>query len=285
MPGGRCIGRAIGVAPEREAEVTAYLDARELLDVYVYERVTAAAALLDSALRGRGLVLRRPARARALCRRPRPSRALDASVRVTAWPAPAPTMSATRWRICAPWASASPELERIVAELEPLTCQRFRQRAPGRRRAARHAASGRHPARSRRPAAGTAGAAPLDRGVDIVRARSPQAPGRAGKAPLRQMLRKSDQLRHRPQKYGKVGLPGKPRRRGCRGSASGKRASPGRELRLRVRRRRRRAAAPVTGRRPAWRGRSARRNGSWAGRLPDRANSFQQPDLAAPLHV
>ena len=38
-PGGQCIGRAIGVAPEREAEVTAYLDARELLDVYVYRRV------------------------------------------------------------------------------------------------------------------------------------------------------------------------------------------------------------------------------------------------------
>ncbi|MFZ1425533.1 MAG: gamma-glutamylcyclotransferase [Geminicoccaceae bacterium] len=38
-PGGRCIGRAIGVAPEREPEVTAYLDARELLDNYVYRRV------------------------------------------------------------------------------------------------------------------------------------------------------------------------------------------------------------------------------------------------------
>ena len=38
-PGGRCMGRAIGVAPEREAEVTAYLDARELLDNYVYRRV------------------------------------------------------------------------------------------------------------------------------------------------------------------------------------------------------------------------------------------------------
>ena len=38
-PGGRCMGRAIGVAAEREPEVTAYLDARELLDNYVYRRV------------------------------------------------------------------------------------------------------------------------------------------------------------------------------------------------------------------------------------------------------
>ena len=38
-PGGRCVGRAIGVAAEREAEVTAYLDARELLDNYVYRRI------------------------------------------------------------------------------------------------------------------------------------------------------------------------------------------------------------------------------------------------------
>ena len=37
--GGRCMGRAIGVTHEREAEVTAYLDAREMLDVYVYDRV------------------------------------------------------------------------------------------------------------------------------------------------------------------------------------------------------------------------------------------------------
>lgn len=38
-PGGRCVGRAFGVAAEREAEVVAYLDARELRDTYVYERV------------------------------------------------------------------------------------------------------------------------------------------------------------------------------------------------------------------------------------------------------
>lgn len=44
--GGSCIGRAIGVAPEREAEVTAYLDAREMLDVYVYERLRLPLRLL-----------------------------------------------------------------------------------------------------------------------------------------------------------------------------------------------------------------------------------------------
>lgn len=37
-PGGRCVGRAIGVDPARANEVLAYLDARELLDDYVYER-------------------------------------------------------------------------------------------------------------------------------------------------------------------------------------------------------------------------------------------------------
>ena len=47
LRGGSCIGRAIGVAPEREAEVTAYLDARELLDVYVYDRVRLPLRLLD----------------------------------------------------------------------------------------------------------------------------------------------------------------------------------------------------------------------------------------------
>ena len=46
LRGGSCIGRAVGVAPEREAEVTAYLDARELLDVYVYDRVRLPLRLL-----------------------------------------------------------------------------------------------------------------------------------------------------------------------------------------------------------------------------------------------
>ena len=70
-PGGRCIGRAIGVAAEREAEVTAYLDARELLDVYVYERVRLPLLRRERASHGARLVLRRPARARAVCRRSR----------------------------------------------------------------------------------------------------------------------------------------------------------------------------------------------------------------------
>jgi cation transport protein ChaC len=47
-PGGSCIGRAIGIAPEREVEVTAYLDARELFDVYVYERRQLPLRLLAS---------------------------------------------------------------------------------------------------------------------------------------------------------------------------------------------------------------------------------------------
>ena len=58
--GGHCFGRAIGVAAEREAEVTAYLDARELLDVYVYERVRLPLRSVGPGRRGRGLVLRRP---------------------------------------------------------------------------------------------------------------------------------------------------------------------------------------------------------------------------------
>ena len=44
--GGSCMGRAIGVIPQREAEVTAYLDAREILDVYVYERLRLPLRLL-----------------------------------------------------------------------------------------------------------------------------------------------------------------------------------------------------------------------------------------------
>lgn len=39
QPGGACTGRAFGVEPAREPEVLAYLDARELLDSYVYDRV------------------------------------------------------------------------------------------------------------------------------------------------------------------------------------------------------------------------------------------------------
>jgi glutathione-specific gamma-glutamylcyclotransferase len=75
-PGGRCVGRAIGVAPDREAEVTAYLDARELLDTYVYERVR-----LPLLLPGGGQRVRR---------------ASGTSGRATAWPGPARTTCATR---------------------------------------------------------------------------------------------------------------------------------------------------------------------------------------------
>jgi glutathione-specific gamma-glutamylcyclotransferase len=48
VAGGRCVGRAIGVPPAREAEVVAYLDARELLDVYVYDRLRLPLRLLAS---------------------------------------------------------------------------------------------------------------------------------------------------------------------------------------------------------------------------------------------
>jgi cation transport protein ChaC len=39
-PGGQCTGRAIGVRPEREAEILDYLDAREQVGgIYVYDRL------------------------------------------------------------------------------------------------------------------------------------------------------------------------------------------------------------------------------------------------------
>jgi cation transport protein ChaC len=46
QPGGRCTGRAIGVAAERESEVVAYLDARELIGAYVYDRARLPVRLL-----------------------------------------------------------------------------------------------------------------------------------------------------------------------------------------------------------------------------------------------
>ena len=52
LEGGSCTGRAIGVAPEREPEVTAYLDQRELLGAYVYTRVQLPLRLLE---RGRAV--------------------------------------------------------------------------------------------------------------------------------------------------------------------------------------------------------------------------------------
>jgi cation transport protein ChaC len=46
-PGGACVGRAIGVAREREPEVLAYLDAREnVRGVYIYERLRLPLRLL-----------------------------------------------------------------------------------------------------------------------------------------------------------------------------------------------------------------------------------------------
>jgi len=45
-PGGRCSGRAFGVAASREPEVLAYLDARELLGAEVYTRVKLPVLLL-----------------------------------------------------------------------------------------------------------------------------------------------------------------------------------------------------------------------------------------------
>jgi cation transport protein ChaC len=49
--GGSCVGRAIGVAAERETEVLAYLDARELIGAHVYDRVSLPVTLLASGRR------------------------------------------------------------------------------------------------------------------------------------------------------------------------------------------------------------------------------------------
>lgn len=46
QPGGRCTGRAFGVAPERAPEVLTYLDARELLGAEVYTRTKLPLTLL-----------------------------------------------------------------------------------------------------------------------------------------------------------------------------------------------------------------------------------------------
>lgn len=47
-PGGSCTGRALGVTPERADEVIAYLDARELIGSYVYDRLEVQARRLDT---------------------------------------------------------------------------------------------------------------------------------------------------------------------------------------------------------------------------------------------
>ena len=46
QPGGRCTGRAFGVAPTRETEVLTYLDARELVGSEVYTRCRLPVRLL-----------------------------------------------------------------------------------------------------------------------------------------------------------------------------------------------------------------------------------------------
>jgi cation transport protein ChaC len=46
QPGGSCTGRVFGVAHAREPEVLAYLDARELIGTYVYDRVRLPVKLL-----------------------------------------------------------------------------------------------------------------------------------------------------------------------------------------------------------------------------------------------
>lgn len=46
QPGGACTGRVFGVERAREVEVLAYLDARELIGAYVYDRVRLPVALL-----------------------------------------------------------------------------------------------------------------------------------------------------------------------------------------------------------------------------------------------
>jgi cation transport protein ChaC len=45
-PGGSCVGRALGVEAARENEVVAYLDDRELMNSYVYDRVQLSLTLL-----------------------------------------------------------------------------------------------------------------------------------------------------------------------------------------------------------------------------------------------
>lgn len=53
-PGGHCVGRAFGVDPVREAEVVSYLDDRELMNTYVYERVRLPLTLLPGEERVEG---------------------------------------------------------------------------------------------------------------------------------------------------------------------------------------------------------------------------------------
>ena len=221
---GRSASRA-----SREPEVLAYLDARELLGAYVYDRVRLPVTLLAA---GRTFA--------AWC--------YVARAGITS-NMPATSTSASVLRhvrqghglagACADYVRntvahlremgiGEPELEALHGRARP---RRTRARgrasaAAGTRPAVRRAANGRRPARWRpRPAAGT-GAAPLARRVDIVGPLAAQAEDRAVVDAPGELVRKAGDLGQGAQQDGEVGLPS--RRAAARGpgSAAGTRGSP-----------------------------------------------------------
>ena len=165
-PGGRCVGRAIGVSAEREAEVMAYLDERELLDVYVYERVRLPVTSVGRGSEVDGwCYVARPDHPQYAGGLDRAGTCCAASCRVTASPAPAPTMCATPWRTCARCGSSEPELERLLAlSCEPPVSPLAQAPAgSGTPLASPHAANVRRRGCSRSGSPGTVVAAPLPR--------------------------------------------------------------------------------------------------------------------------